>query len=153
MTEISFHFNAPDKLNYACRLLRKTVSGGARIAVTGSPETLGQLDALLWAVSSTDFIAHCFRDDSAAMVAASPVLLGLPVQPETATDPARTALTRTVLVNLGDHVPEGFESFERLAELVGSKEEDRLLARERWKYYASRGYTMTSHDLAAKPTS
>ena len=25
MTEVAFHFNAPDKLGYACRLLRKAV--------------------------------------------------------------------------------------------------------------------------------
>ena len=150
MTEISFHFNAPDKLNYACRLLRKTVNAGAKIMVTGSSETLGQLDALLWEISPTDFIAHCFHHDSAAMVAASPVLLGQPAQPETATDPARSALKCSVLVNLGDHVPEGFESFERLAEVVGNEEDDRVLARQRWKFYASRGYTMTRHDLASK---
>ena len=153
MTEISFHFNAPDKLNYACRLLRKTVNGGAKIAVTGSPQVLGQLDALLWAVSPTDFIAHCFHDDSAAMVAASPVMLGQPVQTGTSTDSASALLTRSVLVNLGDHVPEGFESYERMAELVGNEEVDRRLARERWKYYAGRGYTLTRHDLAAKSPS
>ena len=31
MTEIAFHFNAPDKLAYACRLLRKAVASGARV--------------------------------------------------------------------------------------------------------------------------
>ena len=30
MTEVAFHFNAPDKQAYACRLLRKAVAGGAR---------------------------------------------------------------------------------------------------------------------------
>ena len=30
MTEVAFHFNAPDKLGYACRLLRKAVATGAR---------------------------------------------------------------------------------------------------------------------------
>ena len=28
MTEVDFHFNAPDKLGYACRLLRKAVANG-----------------------------------------------------------------------------------------------------------------------------
>ena len=153
MTEISFHFNAPDRLNYACRLLRKTANGAARIAVTGSPEVLAAVDTLLWAVSPTDFIAHCFADDSPSMVAASPVVLGQPVPSATAEASGLDALTRTVLVNLGDGVPPGFESFERLAELVGTDESNRQLARERWKYYASRGYTMITHDLATKSTS
>lgn len=152
LTEISFHFNAPDRLHYACRLLRKTANGGARIAVAGSPEILGALDTLLWAVSPTDFISHCFADDSPSMVAASPVVLGQSMQSEATPDPARAGEMRTVLVNLGDEVPAGFESFERLAELVGTDESNRQLARERWKYYASRGYTMVKHDLAAKST-
>ena len=34
MTEVTFHFNAPDKLGYACRLLRKAVGKGANVIVT-----------------------------------------------------------------------------------------------------------------------
>ena len=33
MSEVAFHFNAPDKLAYACRLLRKAVGSGARAVV------------------------------------------------------------------------------------------------------------------------
>ena len=35
MTEVAFHFNAPDKLGYACRLLRKAVGTGARVLDLG----------------------------------------------------------------------------------------------------------------------
>lgn len=162
MTEISFHFNAPDKLAYACRLLRKAVNGGSQVVVTAAPETLATLDMLLWTISPLDFIAHCFADADAALVSASPILLGMPavlLQAQTATfdlrapmadstDPIRQA--RLVLVNLGDAVPQGFERFERLVELVGAGEEDRLSARDRWKHYAHRGYAIIPHDLASK---
>ena len=30
MTEVQFHFNVPDRLVYACRLLRKALRSGAR---------------------------------------------------------------------------------------------------------------------------
>ena len=43
MTEVSFHFNAPDKVAYACRLLRKAMNGGARVVVAGEPQALAQL--------------------------------------------------------------------------------------------------------------
>ena len=33
MTEVAFHFNAPDKRSYACRLLRKAYLRGARVLV------------------------------------------------------------------------------------------------------------------------
>jgi hypothetical protein len=36
MTEIAFHFNAPDKLAYACRFARKALRSGARLVITGS---------------------------------------------------------------------------------------------------------------------
>ena len=170
MTEISFHFNAPDKLAYACRLLRKAVNSGAQVVVTAPPETLASLDTMLWTLSPLDFIAHCFADANAALVSASPVLLGMPVakpqgqgtafalesaqadaQSTTPTNPAANPATKPpVLVNLGDTVPEGFERFERLVEVVGASEEDRARARDRWKHYAHRGYAITRHDLAAK---
>ena len=147
MTEISFHFNAPDKVAYACRLLRKAVNGGAKVVVAGDAQALGQLDVALWTFSPLDFIPHCFDDANAGMLAASPVVLG------SGTQMAANALQGQVLVNLGAQVPDGFERFERLIEVVGLGDEDRQVARDRWKHYASRGYAITRHDLATKAPS
>ena len=47
-------------------------------------------------------------------------------------------------------MPNGFEKFERIIEIVTRNDEDRQLARGRWKYYADSGFTMTRHDLALK---
>ena len=58
----------------------------------------------------------------------------------------RSAPHHQVLVNLGASVPDGFETFERLIEVVTEDEADRLQARERWKHYAARGYAITRHD-------
>lgn len=141
MTEVAFHFNAPDRVAYACRLLRKAVSSGAKIVVAGLPDTLQQLDAELWTFSATDFVPHCLLDSEAALVAASPVILA-----------ASTAAVPhlQVLLNLGPLVPGGFERFERVIEVVCLDDEDRQLARGRWKHYADRGYAITRHDLALK---
>jgi DNA polymerase-3 subunit chi len=141
VTEVAFHFNAPDKLAYTCRLLRKAVVNGARVVVTGSAQTLQHLDQILWTFSATDFVPHGSDASGAAVLAHSPVVL-------TAT-PAHTP-HQQVLVNLGESVPAGFERYERLIEVVGHNDEDRALARQRWKQYADRGYTMQRHDLALK---
>ena len=141
MTEVAFHFNAPDSLAYACRLLRKAVGSGAKVVVTGPPDTLRELDALLWTFSATDFVPHCLADSEAHVVAASPVVL--------ATSIASTA-HQQVLLNLGRLVPEGFDRFERVIELVGQDEQQRQLARARWKQYTDRGYAITRHDLTLK---
>ena len=67
MTEVTFHFNVPDKVHYACRLLRKAQAGGARLAVLADADTLRALDVALWTFSAPDFVAHCGFDAPAAM--------------------------------------------------------------------------------------
>lgn len=142
MTEVAFHFNAPDKLGYACRLLRKAVGTGARVVVTGESATLRDLDVALWSFAPLEFLPHCTSEAPAATLAASPVVLA---------ESVRTAPHQQVLVNLGASVPEGFERFERLIEVVTEAQQDRLDARQRWKHYADRGYAINQHDVAARP--
>ena len=141
MTEVAFHFNAPNKLAYACRLLRKAVASGSRVVVTAEPEDLKTLDSLLWTFSQIDFVPHAMQSASAKLVAASPVILS-----ETTADVPH----RQVLLNLGSGVPDGFEQFERVIEVVSHEDDDRKLARGRWKQYTDRGYDITRHDLNLK---
>lgn len=143
MTEVTFHFNAPDKLGHACRLLRKAVATGAKVVVTGESALLAELDVALWTFSPLEFVPHCVDSGPPAVVAASPVVLA---------GSARSAPHQHVLVNLGASVPDGFERFERLIEVVSTDEADRLQARRRWKHYADRGYAIERADLAAKET-
>ncbi|MCY7318074.1 MAG: DNA polymerase III subunit chi [Ramlibacter sp.] len=140
MTEVAFHFNAPDKLGYACRLLRKAVATGSRVMVTGQPDTLRELDVALWTFAPLEFLPHCYGDVTPVALAASPVVLS---------ESVRSAPHHQVLLNLGREVPAGFESFERLIELVASDEEDRQLGRERWKHYTDRGYEIARYDMSA----
>lgn len=141
VTEVAFHFNAPDRVAYACRLLRKAVSSGAKIVVTGLPDTLRQLDTALWTFSPTDFVPHCHLESEAWIVAASPVILVASTE---------SVPHQQVLLNLGNLVLEDFDRFERVIEVVGLDDEDRQGARGRWKHYADRGYAITRHDLTLK---
>lgn len=139
MTDITFHFNVPDRLTYSCRLLRKAYQKGASVVVTGEPQMLTQLDDLLWSVSPVDFVPHCHSMAHAGTVAASAVVLA----------ESLSGLDRDgVLINLGQALPAEFERFERLIEVVTADEQDRLAARQRWKHYASRGYALNQHNLA-----
>lgn len=142
MTEVSFHFNAADKLGYACRLLRKAIGTGARVMVMGEASTLRDLDVALWTFSPLEFLPHCSALATPATLAASPVVLA---------ESVRSAPHQQVLVNLGGTVPEGFERFERLIEVVTDAQQDRLDARKRWKHYADRGYVIKQHDVTARP--
>lgn len=145
MTGVEFHFNAPDKVSYACRLLRKALGKGAKVVVTGEPALLRELDTALWTFSPLEFLPHCYGPASEpSVLAASPVVLA---------DSARAAPHQQVLVNLGAQVPEGFERFERLIEVVTGEEQDRRDGRQRWKHYADRGYAILKHDQAAREAS
>lgn len=141
MTDIAFHFNAPDRIRHACRLLRKATASGAKVIVTGAPETLQQLDLALWDFSPVDFVPHCFLNAEANVVSASPVILA-----EAVTDTPH----QEVLVNLGRDVPAGFDQFERVIEVVCLDEDDRMTARGRWRHYADAGHKIIRHDLAQK---
>ena len=142
MTEVAFHFNVPDKLGYACRLLRKATAAGSRVVVTGEAGLLRSLDTELWTFSPLEFIPHCHAASAEPPVlAASPVVLS---------ESARGTPHQQVLVNLGGRIPEGFEKFERLNELVSQDEDDRQQARTRWKHYADRGYAIRRHDVATR---
>jgi DNA polymerase-3 subunit chi len=141
MTEVAFHFNIPDKQAYACRLLRKAVGGGARVVVVAPDLILQLLDRQLWTFSQLDFIAHARLGDDPKVVAASAVILS---------ETTDNAPHQQVLLNLGDSVPEGFEKFERVIDIVSLDERDRQLARARWKHFTERGYTITRHDIQLK---
>ncbi|MBO9514350.1 MAG: DNA polymerase III subunit chi [Variovorax sp.] len=135
MTEIDGHYNMPDKVSYACRLLRKAVAAhGARLVVMADPATLDAIDQSLWALQPTEFIAHCRCDDAPHVVARSPVVL------------AQTGMTslpdRPILVNLGAELPARFERFERLIDIVGSEDADKQAGRARWRHYKDRGYAI-----------
>jgi DNA polymerase-3 subunit chi len=142
MTEITFHFNVGDRSAYACRLLRKATRRGARVTVTGPVDTLAQLDRQLWAFDPVEFIPHLQLRAGAKpgpRAEVTPVWL--------VEDPSRVE-RHEVLVNLGTTLPSGFESFEKLIEIVSTADDDRTAARMRWKHYASRGYPIARHEVA-----
>jgi DNA polymerase-3 subunit chi len=153
MTEVAFHFNLPDKLTYACRFLRKAVGSGARVLVVAGPDNealLHQLDQALWTFSAQEFLPHCTAQAAPAVLTASPLLLADSVATTMQPQVAAHWPQADVLLNLGEGVPPGFESFLRLIELVSLDDADRQAARARWKHYQERGYPLVRHDIAAK---
>lgn len=142
MTEVAFHFGAPDKVAYVCRLLRKAVGAGAKVVVLGNDADLQRLDADLWALSPTEFLPHCLESEETPAPKRAPVIL--------TPTPLQHDFLRDVLVNLADPLPQGFENFARLIEIVGADDADRAAARQRWKHYTQRGYSIVRHDLALR---
>ncbi|MFL9877976.1 DNA polymerase III subunit chi [Herbaspirillum rhizosphaerae] len=138
MTRIDFHSNVPNKLAYACRLVRKARAAQCKIVLLGKDRNeLAQLDQLLWSFSEQDFLPHVHANDPLA--AQTPVIL---------TDSEAVDLPHHhVLINLSGTTPEHFARFERMFEIISSDEADKAAGRDRYRFYKERGYPL-SHFVA-----
>ncbi|MDY7577992.1 DNA polymerase III subunit chi [Herbaspirillum sp. RTI4] len=139
MTRIDFHSNIPDKLHYACRLVRKARQAQCQVVVlTSGQAQMAALDKALWTFSEADFLPHVAATDPLA--AHTPILL---------TDDDQQELPHhQILINLTTATPQHFARFERLFEIVASDENDKAAGRDRYRFYKERGYPLT-HIVAA----
>lgn len=146
MTEVQFHFNVPDRLLYACRLLRKALrSGASGVAVSAPMPTLIRLDRTLWTFDPQEFIPHVLvrsNDSIPARLQRTSIWL---------VEQAEQGAHHPVLVHLGEEPAVAFESFKRLIEIVSTDVEERENARRRWKHYAGRGYELQRFDVGSAP--
>jgi DNA polymerase-3 subunit chi len=141
MTRIDFYLLPPADEDgrhlAACRLAHKAYRLQHRIYIlTETADESVQLDRLLWTFSPGSFLPHQVHGEP--VDSRLPVLIGHDAPPTEFKD---------VLISLAPKVPEFFERFERVAELVGSKEEDRVAARERFRIYRDRGFGVQTHSL------
>jgi DNA polymerase-3 subunit chi len=143
LAEVAFHFNVPEKLAYACRVVRKAVGLEQKVWVVTPPDQLQTLNELLWSFSKFDFIAHASASAPPEVLKHSPVVLAQSPQDLPAPH------TFDVLLNLEDAVPPHYERFARVIEVVSLDELDKHTARARWKHYQQAGCSITRHDLSA----
>ena|SRR5258706_9268675 len=138
MTEIDFYFHVEDKLRTACALTAKAFARGLRVfAFCPDPEVSQKLSRMMWTAQALSFIPHCTAADRLAAV--TPVIVDHQSEPLVHDD---------VLLNLRLEWPPFFSRFRRLVEIVSLDEEDRRLARERFKFYPDRGYEIRPHDMS-----
>ena len=143
-TAVAFHFNAPSKLAYACKLVRKLQRVHMPLVVLAEQDMVAKLDDALWAFGGeSQFLAHCQGGADAAVLQRSPTVL--------VTDLDGTLPHSRVLLNLSAQMPSNFARFERVIEVVSADDEaDRQQARQRWRAYAAQGYAIERRDLVMK---
>lgn len=96
-----------------------------------------QLDELMWTFRDGSFVPHGVvgRDDGTSD---SPIMIGC--------DGAAVE-KRDLLINLCDDIPTVAEGFPRVAELVTSDDDCRLLSRKRYATYRDQGHELNTHKL------
>jgi DNA polymerase-3 subunit chi len=134
MTQIDFHSNVPDKIAYACRLVRKARAADCRIVLlTKNRSHLVTLDEALWTFSELDFLPHVTAGNPIA--AQTPIVLA---------DNDTVELPHyQILINLSDNTPNHFARFERMLEIISADDADKSAGRERYRFYKQRGYSLT----------
>ena len=141
MTQVDFYIlkdTRPQACSlFTCKLTEKAYKNGHQVFINAqSDQQLRLLNDLLWTFRAGSFLPHAVY--SGAGDDELPILLGNAAAPESASD---------VLVNLANAIPPFFSRFSRVAELVGGDEVQRESARERYRFYKDRGYTLSTHDI------
>ena len=122
-------------LRCACRLVEKAYTLGLRIHIHTADEGMtAQMDDLLWVFRDRSFIPHQRTSSSNELCA---VTLNHDTLPE----------HREVLVNLNPTVPDFYNEFERIVEIVGNDSTMKQQGRERFRIYKDQGAQPQHHEI------
>jgi DNA polymerase-3 subunit chi len=136
MTHIDFHVRPIQAHRehdlFICKLVAKAWQDGQRVHLhCQDHHTQTALDELLWTFQETSFVPHAVLGSAAAASVAVTLGVGEEV-------PA----IAQVLVNLHPEVPPFFSQFEQVIETTGADENTKTRARQRYKFYKDRGYSI-----------
>jgi len=138
LTDIAFHYNAPDKIEYACRLLRKAHAKGSSLFVLAEPGVVNRVEAALWTLAPGSFIPHCVAGAPAYVSARTAIQIGsaVPAEPHA-----------PMLVNLQREWVDDWQQFEKIFEIVTLDDLERQAARDRLRRYRAQGVEPVWHEV------
>ena len=123
-------------LRYACKLVEKAYTLGLRIHIHTADESMTmQMDNLLWVFRDRSFIPHqrsCAENELCAVTL----------------NHQQDSTQRDVLVNLSPQVPEFYDQFERVVEVVGNNDSMKQQGRERFRFYKDKGESPAHHQIS-----
>lgn len=127
------------KLKLASRLCSKLCKLNKKALVYTSNANESQLlDDLMWQYSDTSFVPHEIIQPGSEQIELSPIHISHNTQLPQQYD---------VLINLSTQIPEHHLQFERVAELVANDDDDKHLARQRYKIYQDKNSELTTHNI------
>ena len=125
----------------ACKLVSKAYAQKLSVYLSVSDSGhAAELDHMLWTFSQGSFIPHTVCENEKQPIDQYPVLIG-PVD-------GRNQAGRSLLINLGDRVPDRYSDFQRILEVVSAEQADKSSARIRFKHYKSAGVTPATHEIS-----
>ncbi|MDR3477777.1 MAG: DNA polymerase III subunit chi [Gammaproteobacteria bacterium] len=125
------------RLRLACRLIEKAYKNRHRVYVnTDNEQEAKQLDELLWTYRDDSFLPHNLYGEGPEP--APPIQIGYQTTPEK---------HRDILLNLSKTIPEFYQQFARVLEIVSNDADIQNAARENYRQYRTQGHDINTHKL------
>jgi DNA polymerase III subunit chi len=137
LTQVFFYHGASDKIAAACALISGAWAKRKAMLVYAPDQPVADsVDRLLWTRDQLSFIPHCRADSPLA--AETPILIA---------DRLEQVAQTERLMNLSNEIPNAYQRFQSLIEVVGQQDEERQAARERVRFYKEQGCDVRYFDL------
>ncbi len=128
------------RLRLACRVTEKAYRAGHRIhLLTQDEPQANTLDDLLWTFSQSSFIPHSLATQASDGDTPPPVLVGSQLPAPASVD---------TLISLAGEPIGSYAEFERIAEIVGAEDEEKLAGRRHYRFYREHGLTPNTHTIS-----
>ncbi|MGX5174455.1 DNA polymerase III subunit chi [Aliikangiella sp. IMCC44653] len=141
MTQIEFYSvessaqNAPHK--HLCEVIKRAYRKGQKVFVnTADRKQAEKIDELLWTHDAKSFLPHQLVGEDQDTL--PPIEIGYGQNPRVRPD---------VLINMGTQVPLFFSQFKWVFEYAFGDDENKELARDRFRFYRERGYPLNHRKI------
>ncbi|MFW5432483.1 MAG: DNA polymerase III subunit chi [Methylophilaceae bacterium] len=136
MTRIIFYSNLLDKQMALLTLVQKALAKKHQITIlVNDKKGVNDLSRVLWQNDLTSFLPNVLA--SSELAEQTPIILDWQEKQLCQDD---------ILINLTQKQLTIFSRFRQLVELVDNDEQDKVLARQRFKFYRDRGYEVRHFD-------
>lgn len=139
--EVAFYILPDDtqaaRLQFACSLIEKAHEEKENVYIHAPNEAIAhEIDEKLWAYRDNSFIPHGLVNEKISPP--PPIQIGFELKPSG---------RHTLLINLCDEIPDFFQHFRRITEIIIANDNQRELARARFKQYRANACALTTHKL------
>ena len=123
---------------FSAKLIEKAYQLGHQIYVLCDNEDMAiAFDEFLWQFNPDSFIPHHLFNEGP--IPPAPVQIGFENhQPQ----------SKDILVNLSGNVPNFYQQFKRICEIVANQDEMKVLKRQNYRFYQSQSYSLKNHEIS-----
>ena len=138
MTRIDFYFNVADKLQIIEDLVQSALLRRRQVTIYTDNKTVAdKVSVDLWQNKPESFLPNVPANHT--LVAQTPVVIHWH---------ENQVFQDDMLINLTTNEPSFFSRFTQLVELISDVEEEKIAARQRYKFYRDRGYEIKNINYA-----